>query len=127
MEGSISLAVVSLFTDALSLSSLGGCQAKRQQEKLLPIIAAVTVVIALVVFVIVILGIGVLWVQIRKLKQGKHVNSVSSASDSSENSITTESESLPSPTSTSSPHHYLHVTGEEPAFGNSLKCSVSKA
>ena len=115
----------SMFLSSLSLA-IGVCQTKAQLQNLLPVVIAITLSLTLIVIVLIIL---VLWVKIHNLKHNKPVNSSGSAnSDSSENSVTTESESLPSPTSASSPHHhYLHVTTDEPAFGDSLKCNGSKA
>ena len=112
-------------------SPLGDCRTEQQQNFVsLPLIASVTIVAALVILVFFVLLFVVLLVRIRRLKQGEPVKTSSTtSSDSSENSVTTESESLPSPTSTSSPHHhYLHITADDPAFGDSLnKCKVSKA
>lgn len=119
------------FLPLLLSSPLGDCPTEQQQNFVsLPLVASMTVVAALVILVIFALIFVVLLVQIRRLKQGEPVKTSSTtSSDSSENSITTESESLPSPTSTSSPHHhYLHITADDPAFGDSLnKCKVSKA
>ena len=112
----------------LSLSYIGGCQLSPLRVDDLIVVISVGVISCLIT-VIVSVAIALLLLRIRLLRRRNSIKAKMSDSNSSTNSVTTESESLPSPTSMSSTHHYLHVSSlpdNEPAFGDSLKCSGSK-